>query len=453
MPLGVIGSSKEKLEPYWITIYGSRTDVANPNGYEADQDITVDSQGNVYQIGYAQGSPSYAANPTSAIALIKYNSMGVMQYQKEITYSVATETYGHGVRVDSSDNVYIQATTSSGSYPNFIDIHLLMKLDSTGNILWEKRFGGASTPDSYSSFHDQGLDVDPSGNMYVVAQKNADSYYYVNKLTASGSVSQQFYLTHANQGYFDNIAVDTSGNMYFHGDFADGGSFSNAYALATKISSSGSVEWARYLNNDTTQYSIGTSLDVDSSGNVYLCGYLSPDSGQSGVLRGFIAKLNSSGTTLWKRKIDNSLFRNIVVSPSGNIYASGWENSTGSSRGYVVKYSNSGTLQWQRNMLGMGSLGYQMAVDSSENFYLTGSYFNSYSGMVIAKLPGDGSFTGTHGEGSYQFVYSAASLTETSLPESFSSTSVSKTNTSISITNSAVSVANPNIEHERVNVK
>ena len=52
IPLGVVGSSKLPLSPYWIAIYGSETNVSNPYGYEAPQGMSVDQSGNSYIAGY-----------------------------------------------------------------------------------------------------------------------------------------------------------------------------------------------------------------------------------------------------------------------------------------------------------------------------------------------------------------------------------------------------------------
>ena len=61
-----------------------------------------------------------------------------------------------------------------------------------------------------------------------------------------------------------------------------------------------------------------------------------------------------------------------------------------------------------------GDYGYGIAVDSSGNVYVTG-YTTSTSGtgadVLITKLPGDGSKTGTYTVGGVSFTYAASTLT------------------------------------------
>jgi hypothetical protein len=61
--------------------------------------------------------------------------------------------------------------------------------------------------------------------------------------------------------------------------------------------------------------------------------------------------------------------------------------------------------------------GYAIAVDSIGNIYITGySAIGAASSIeiVLAKLPGDGSSTGTYTVNGYSFIYAVSTLTDSS---------------------------------------
>ena len=80
--------------------------------------IAVDSSGNVYVMGRQQNS---AGNTIAFVT--KYNTSGVIQWQRSLTDTYTTPTdVGYGVAVDSSGNVYVtgQQQNSAGNTIAFV---------------------------------------------------------------------------------------------------------------------------------------------------------------------------------------------------------------------------------------------------------------------------------------------------------------------------------------------
>ena len=89
----------------------------------------------------------------------------------------------------------------------------------------------------------------------------------------------------------------------------------------------------------------------------------------------------------------------IAVDSSGGVYFGG---SGGSSADiFLAKYNSSGVIQWQRYLTYDWDSLYDLTIDDSGSLYFTG-------GVVTAKLPTDGSLTGTYGS----YTYAASSLTD-----------------------------------------
>jgi len=82
----------------------------------------------------------------------------------------------------------------------------------------------------------------------------------------------------------------------------------------------------------------------------------------------------------------------IAVDSSDNVYITGYTDSAGAG-GYdilVAKYNSSGTIQWQRTLGGSGTdAASGIAVDSSGNVYVTGTTFSPDT-VVIAKYDNSG---------------------------------------------------------------
>ena len=268
--------------------------------------------------------------------------------------------------------------------------------------------------------------VDGSGNVYVVGSTGSSGAggndLLIAKYNTSGSIQWQRTLggTDTDGGY--GIAVDGSGNLYVAGYTRSTGA-GGADILIAKYNTSGSIQWQRTLGGTSEEFS--NAIAVDGSGNVYVTGRT--DSAGAGGYDLLIVKYNTSGSIQWQRTLggtDTDAGDEIVVDGSGNVYVAGYTNSTGAGTNdaLIVKYNSSGTIQWQRTLGGtnndVGSGG--IAVDSLGNVYVNG-YTRSTGAdsnvFLIAKLPGDGSLTGTYGSLTYassSLTDSASSLTDAS---------------------------------------
>ena len=101
------------------------------------------------------------------------------------------------------------------------------------------------------------------------------------------------------------------------------------------------------------------------------------------IVNGYsIQKFDSSGVLIWaKVAATDGYMVSVAVDSSDNIYAAGYLNSN---IGFIIKFNSSGTIQWQKTQTPAASAWYarsilwqSIAVDSSNNIYVGGTWFNN----------------------------------------------------------------------------
>jgi hypothetical protein len=302
------------------------------------------------------------------------------------------------------------------------------KLNATGTALLYSTYLGASGDDL-----GQGIAVDGSGNAYVSGftsstdlpttagafQTNLRSTQnvFVTKLNATGTaLIYGTYLGGSGDDVGYGIAVDGSGNAYVTGntrstDFpTTAGAFQTTFGggyndvFVTKLNAIGTaLIYSTYLGGVSSDW--GQGIAVDGSGNAYVTGYTYSSNfpttagafqtnyrGSNG--NAFVTKLNATGTALiYSTYLGGSGGAGagaIAVDGSGNADVTGETGSADfpttadafrtSFGGHVVsvfvtKLNATGTALIYSTYLGVGGVqdGFGIAVDGSDNAYVTGS--------------------------------------------------------------------------------
>lgn len=358
----------------WARGFGQSVD---DTGY----DIFVDAAGNVYTTGYFQGTVDFDPAPG-------------------VTYNLA----------------------SAGNNDIFIT-----KLDSSGNLVWARSFGGVSDDIGWGIFADaagnvyttgyfQGSNIDFDPGPGAALRSSAGSAdIFISKLDSSGNFAGAWAMGGTTFDYGFGIFADTAGNIYTTGyfqntvDFNPGGGTFNLISAGVqdifvcKLDSSGSFAWARGIGGTSDDEGLGISLY--STGYLYVTGWFlgtvdfDPGAGTADLISAgsfdiFILKLDSNGNYVWAKAlggISDDRGQAVSADASGNVYTTGWFNGTadfdpddvgvfnltslGGSDIFVSKLDSGGNFVWARTMGGtVSDVGYGIAVDSSGNVYTTGSF-------------------------------------------------------------------------------
>ena len=219
------------------------------------------------------------------------------------------------------------------------------KLDSDGNISWEKSFGYQGT--------DTGISVIETNNQgYLITG--------VLDVTASGG-----------EGNSQRTANRHAGGDYW----------------ALKLDNSGNLEWSRYFGGNFTDTPYG-AVQTDDNGFIIAGSSDSEDtdiSGNIGTYDFWIIKISESGDLVWEKSFGGSQIdeaRAIIKTDDGNYIVAGdtrsSDNDISQNKGaadlWLIKISPTGNLIWEKT-LGGSSFDVARAIKKTQDnsFLLSGS--------------------------------------------------------------------------------
>jgi hypothetical protein len=274
--------------------------------------ITTDASGNVYVTGNFDGTVDF--DPGSGVTNLTSVGLDDVFIQKldtdgnlEWAVSFGGDLYDRGTSVstDASGNVFttgifrnavdfdpgsgVNNLTSAGGYDVFVH-----KLDTDGNFVWARSFGGGS-------WDDAGLAVtaDASGNVYTTGF------------------------------FYETVDFDPGSGV------SDLTSEGDRDVFLQKLDASGNFEWAVAYGSSIRDE--GTSITTDASGNIYLTGIFQetvdfdPGSGVTNLTSAgnwdvFLQKLDADGNSIWAGSFGGEGMDDvgcIALDASGDVYTTG----------------------------------------------------------------------------------------------------------------------------------
>ena len=125
------------------------------SGYEYCSDIIIDDSGDIY----IAGSTDSFGNGSYDMCLIKYNSSGSIIFNK--TWGTIHYDFCNAMALDSSGNIYLAGMTEKGGVNNDM---CLVKFDNNGNFEWNKTWGDTGHESCYD------IVLDDSDEIYLAGE-------------------------------------------------------------------------------------------------------------------------------------------------------------------------------------------------------------------------------------------------------------------------------------------
>ena len=241
----------------WFKVYGDEKNNVNDN-------VVEDSQGNYVVAGYTYDNNDNFRNVSE---LKKYDTKGNVVLSK--TYENYYDLRINSMDIYSDDTIIVFGSVIVNTYDS-VDQKYIAKLDSEGEILWEKLLPNDG------SISQARVKITPDGGFIVI-----ENYTYIDEY-----------------GY-DSYA-----------------------STLVKYDSNGNIQWTKKDNNNTFDY---TDIIVDSNGD-YVLSALAYYNFDSYTLKFFptatIIKLSSNGELIWRKAYNNQnefdFFNSLCQNKKGN---------------------------------------------------------------------------------------------------------------------------------------
>lgn len=320
--------------------------------------------------------------------LIKTDSTGNLIWQK--TFGGAGIEYGYDI-IQTSDNGFalVGSTTSYGAGKR--DIYLI-KLNESGNEQWSKTFGGVENDLGHSvrECYDGGLIICGTTSSYG---SNTDVYLIKTNNSGDSLWAKTF---GGSAGETGSSVRETSDNGFAivgnTGSYGVG--YSSIYLVRTD--SIGDTLWTASYGNDRAD--LGNTIEVTNDEG-FIIGGTTVEDGDF-YYNAYALKLDSLGVVEWENTYGGNYedqFYSIQITSDGGYLFGGTTEGSGSRKidMFVAKVDGGGNIEWDGQYGGSQSDYCNSIIpDAGNDFHAIGySYSESNGGsdVYILKLQGSGS--------------------------------------------------------------
>jgi len=289
------------------------------------------------------GETSSSGAGSADFWILKLNSNGDIVWQK--TYGGSNDDIARSIQ-QTSDGGYIVAGETSSSGAAFIDIWII-KLTPNGDIDWQKTFGGANDDVAYSiqQTSDGGYIVagqssslgNPLGDIWILKlASNGDVFW--DKTYGTGSSTANCIRQTLDGGYI------AAGETYSSGT-------GSADFWVLKLDANGDLQpgWPKTYGG--TYRDAANSIQQTSDGGYIVAGETS--SSGANIPDFLILKLDSSGIVQWQKTYGESgydIARSIQQTLDGGYIVAGETSSSGAGNAdfWILKLNANGDIVWQK---------------------------------------------------------------------------------------------------------
>ncbi|HWJ28979.1 MAG TPA: BACON domain-containing carbohydrate-binding protein [Flavisolibacter sp.] len=350
------------------------------------------------------------------ILIVKYDINGNLVWKK--TFGGGSNDYAYSVKSTSDGGFILTGSSASFngdvtvSEAHGSDDVWVVKLDVNGNIMWQHLFGGSTfdVGQSIEETSDGGYIV--AGYTYssngTVSATQGGGDAWVMKLSSSGSLLWEHTYGGTKFDEANSIIVSPDGGYIIAGltQSNDGdvigyrGGYSDAWVL--KLNESGTIIWQRSLGGSNDDQ--GNSVIATTDGSYLLAGWTYSNdgdvTGKHGAHDYWAVKLNASGGIVWQRTLGGSYSEKAqsVVNTSdggyilaGSTYSQDGDVSSNFSgeNAWVTYLDANGNYKWQKVLGGSGNDHANAIMASSDGSYIITGYTSSSDGDVSGNHPGN----------------------------------------------------------------
>ncbi|MBI2930265.1 MAG: hypothetical protein HYY16_01320 [Planctomycetes bacterium] len=388
--------------PRWARSFGG---TANDEAF-----ATVPTADGGYLVtGYTS---SFSGSPTSDAWILKLNADGSPTWQKRYGGPEVNDQF-RSVQV-LNDGSFI--TVGSTDMDVTGDVWVV-KLNANGSIVWQKMYGGPAG--------DYGADIHQTSDGGYIVGATTGSFgpatvfnVWILKLDATGEIVWQKTYGGAGDDYLHSVQQTPDGEYVVAG-------FSNSFSSSQdawifKLNADGTMAWQRAYGPSGTNSERATAIAVNDDGTSVVAGYTSVSGGS---LYAWALKLNADGTAAWHRSYSGGVAdyaKFITPTGDGGYIMAGETYSFGNGQfdAWILNLTPDGSVDWQRVYGGSASDFASFVHPTADGGYAVAGMTSSFGAqgpydMWILKVPSNGTLAPLDGNAGATVTTLATTLTNT----------------------------------------
>ena len=304
-------------------------------GRDEARDLIETSDNDIVLTGYTR----YKSKRLLWIA--KINSAGYLMWGKMI------EKNGNAVAesiIETSDKGFLIAGKAKNNLLTNYDI-LVIKLDSAGNVIWEKLYGDYFDDGAFSA-------IETSDGGYLVGgyseTAERDDDYRLIKIDSEGTVIWDQQYGGSKKDRIHDV-IETQDMGYLHVGFAQGKGLSERSFAVTKMTSDGEIIWEEYYNDEGFERTVASSAVQLADGNLAVAGYCK----EKGVMKYDmkVVCMDSDGGKIWDNVYSRANWgeaTSIIQTYDKKIVVTGFNQYYNGEQSdfWIVKLDSTGREKW-----------------------------------------------------------------------------------------------------------
>lgn len=341
--------------------------------------------------------------------IIKLDKRGNLQWQK--TFGGSGDDQARSIASTADGGYIIAGNTSSNDGDveiNFGDFdYWVIKIDSVGNLLWKKSFGGSGNDMAYSVVVNNDATITVAGqsnsNNGQITGNNGGHDFWIVILDSNGNL-----ISENSIGTPSTESALSITKLYNNSFFIAGYSYAangNPDVYISKLNSAGATEWQRSYGGSNVD--ICTQIIPTNDGGAIATGYTNSTDGDVSFNHGsydfWLIKLDSLGNIQWEKTFggtaDDRAYSLTQTSDSGFILGGSSTSADGDVLSnhslmdfWILKCDNIGNIQWSKNVGGNGNDQCNSVFEDINGDYLVTGFSNSTTGEIARPVNGGTDF-------------------------------------------------------------
>lgn len=407
-PINFVATNNDRVESNPVKVYDKRF---GGNSYDSLNDLILgESESNCYLIGNTAsnyltsgGDMSEEGRGMQDYWVVKIDAWGNKIWDRRFGTTNDDLLY-KGIRLRKNSLLLVGHTSGSGgdktqntyfSPFGIRDDGWVVKIDSLGNKIWDKQFGG-----NIDDYLYEGIKI--NDNEFILAgQTNSDlsndvsqesrggNDYWIIKIDSLGNKIWDRRYGGSNSDYFKKIVKTSDGGFILAGFSYSGLSGDKSQPSIVnggvdlwiiKVNSNGDKEWDKTLG--TVSMDILNDLKITDDSNILICSNVNNSTS-------YIYKLDLSGNLIWQKTyLNSSNFNNLLPNSKGIIVVGTATTTTGIisppskggySDGFILQLDSLGNKVWDKRFGGNDSDNIVEIVPIYRGYLIAGTSSSSIS--------------------------------------------------------------------------